>query len=353
MSTDTNSTFDVAATVIRTMRSVGVPPIPRNYQLYYEAYIGSNPALVERLARLGATPSQVELDDISATELGTAAIPFFTSVSERLTDQVGGVIRSIEKEHQALTGYSNILGEAASHLASANSQTTALLQSMISTLRQATGEAISHGKGTVRHVTQSSAELNDVYEQLEQYKKAANTDSLTELNNRRAFDEELAAIYNNTATLPLISLMMMDIDHFKRINDTYGHPVGDQVLITLAKLIKAAAPPSSFLARTGGEEFALILTGWTRIEVAQFSERLRAAMAKRTFRIAKAGVDLGSITISFGVAMASQAPGAEDLYRAADLAMYRAKQQGRNQVVFFDESMVGEHSKDWWIYRRG
>jgi diguanylate cyclase (GGDEF) domain len=352
MSTEISNSFDVAAIIIRTMRSVGVPPIPRNYQLYYEAYLGSNPALVDGLTRLGTSPTQPELDELAAKELGTASVPLISSMNEQISDQVGSLLKFIEKEHQALTGYGNILGEAASRLANTSNQTSTLLQAMISMLREATGEAISHGRGTVRHVSKTSAELSDVYEQLERYKQAANTDSLTGVNNRRAFDEELANVYSNSASLPLVSLMMMDIDHFKRVNDTYGHPVGDQVLRALAHLIKTAAPNSSFLARTGGEEFTLILKGWTRTEVAQFAERLRTAILKRTFKNTRAGVDLGSITMSIGVAMASQAPGAEDLYRAADLAMYRAKEQGRNQVIFFEEMMLGEH-KDWWIYRSG
>ncbi|MBB6181945.1 GGDEF domain-containing protein [Pseudorhizobium flavum] len=227
-----------------------------------------------------------------------------------------------------------------------------MVKGVVGALSTATGETISQGKSTVRHVDRTSAEITDVYDQLEKYKKAANTDSLTGLANRRAFDEELADVYGGSVALPLTALVLADIDHFKKVNDSYGHAIGDQVLVTVGRVLRAAAPKGTFVSRSGGEEFGLILKGWTRDEVMTFCHKLCSTVARRKFKNSRIGLDLGSVTVSLGAAFASQAPCAEDLFRAADVALYKAKQQGRNQAVFFEESMLGEHHKDWWIYRK-
>lgn len=352
MNAEIGNTFDAAAVVIKAMRSVGVAPIPRNYHLFYEAYVGSKTALAEKLVMLGSNPTQPELDELAATEMGLGTIQFFREVNERLSDQLGGVISQIQRQQVVLESYNDLLGEASGRLVNVSAQTAEMVKGVVGALSTATGETISQGRTTVRHVDRTSAALGDVYEQLEKYKKAANTDSLTGLANRRAFDEELADVYGGTPALSLTALVMADVDHFKKVNDSYGHPIGDQVLVTIGRVFRAAAPKTTFVARTGGEEFGLVLKGWSRDEVMAFCRKLCTTVAKRKFRNSRIGLDLGTVTVSLGVAFASQAPGPEDLFRAADVALYKAKQLGRNQAVLFDEAMLGEHHKDWWIYRK-
>ena len=352
MNIENRNAFDAAAIVIKAMRSVGVAPIPRNYHLFYEAYVGSKSALAEKLAMMGSDPTQTELDELAATEMGLGTVQFFREVNERLSDQLSDVISQMQRQHVVLESYNALLGEASSRLADVSVQTAAMVKGVVGALSTATGETISQGKTTVRYADRTSAELVEVYEQLEKYKKAANTDSLTGLANRRAFDEELADVYGRTAALPLTALVMADVDHFKKVNDSYGHAIGDQVLVTVGRILRAAAPKTTFVARTGGEEFGIILKGWSRDEVMVFCRKLCATIARRKFKNTRTRLDLGTVTVSLGVAFASQAPGPEDLFRSADVALYKAKHSGRNQAVLFDEAMLGEHHKDWWIYRK-
>ena len=160
-----------------------------------------------------------------------------------------------------------------------------------------------------------------------QLEELSRTDALTGLRNRRSFDDELAMRFEYACRYgrPL-TLVMIDIDHFKEVNDAFGHPVGDAVLKKLAQVLKRTTRQSDVVARFGGEEFAVLLPETPMREALQFAEKIRAAVVAE---------DLGPgmpprVTISAGVAAISHSP--EDLVATADAALYRAKQSGRNRV---------------------
>jgi diguanylate cyclase (GGDEF)-like protein/PAS domain S-box-containing protein len=152
-------------------------------------------------------------------------------------------------------------------------------------------------------------------------------DHLTGAANRARFQHlfERAHLAWTEHGTPL-SLIMLDIDHFKRVNDSYGHLTGDLVLVDFADAIAAAIRPSDVFARLGGEEFAVLLTGTTLSEASDMAERLRVLIAGR--RVSTPQGDL-SITVSLGCATATPH---DDLLRSADAALYIAKQNGRNRV---------------------
>nr|WP_277626207.1 GGDEF domain-containing protein [Arsenicicoccus piscis] len=155
-------------------------------------------------------------------------------------------------------------------------------------------------------------------------------DVTTGVYNRRYFDEQLAQLSADAAERgePL-SLVLLDIDHFKVVNDSFGHLVGDQVLADLGALLRRHARPSDVVTRYGGEEFA-ILQPRTPLPVAEaFAERLREAVADYRWTAA----DPGRVTISAGVASALDRTDDRSLIRAADRALYDAKAAGRNRVA--------------------
>jgi len=154
------------------------------------------------------------------------------------------------------------------------------------------------------------------------------TDSLTRVPNRRAFDERLQAAYEHSRRYERsLSLVLLDIDHFKLINDQHGHDAGDHVLRTVADVIADNSRHSDFVARIGGEEFAVLLPETPLFEAMQFAEKLRCS-------IAVAPSATGRVTASIGIANVphSQIQTAADLFHAADQALYRAKANGRNRV---------------------
>ncbi len=172
-----------------------------------------------------------------------------------------------------------------------------------------------------------------IVEQEEALEEAARTDGLTGLFNRREFDRMLAEeLVRGERYGTSVSLIMIDIDHFKRFNDTYGHQGGDDALCTVARVIKANVRDVDKVCRFGGEEIAIILPAIDAEGATQTAERVRAAVAAET--IDTGGQTTAAVTISSGVASLSSGTGSPDtLLHAADAALYKSKETGRNRVT--------------------
>jgi diguanylate cyclase (GGDEF)-like protein len=159
--------------------------------------------------------------------------------------------------------------------------------------------------------------------------ETALTDALTGVGNRRKLDAALPVELERTAQAGVpLSLIMVDIDHFKRVNDEHGHATGDEVLIRFGALLRAETRSTDTVARFGGEEFVLLLP---RAELAQAlakAERLRVTLAATLI-----GPLSAPVTASFGVAEAAHVESAESLLKRVDAALYAAKHGGRNRVV--------------------
>lgn len=173
--------------------------------------------------------------------------------------------------------------------------------------------------------------------QYQQAIRAAQIDGLTGINNRtaldRSLDREVELAHRNDTKL---SMIIIDVDHFKKINDSLGHSGGDAVLKTLVTCIKETMRTSDMLFRYGGEEFALILTGTDLDGARQVGERLRAAVASYPFVYNHQELEL---TVSIGVANLGRRDSSKRLFNKSDAALYQAKKAGRNQVHSATESL--------------
>jgi diguanylate cyclase len=342
---------DVAGQITFAMRSMGVAPIPRNYELFYEAYIGSNPALTRDLAALGNHASQEELDELGTQHYTHSPARIYDDAHRRIAAELEALLRVLRQEQTSLESYNKLLGETYNRINSKNHSSADLIQNALDLLTEATGDTMAHGERTVENVVQRSQEMDQVRKELDEYKRIANTDSLTRLSNRRAFDDRLAAVFNNPTMRPVTALVLADIDNFKKINDTYGHPVGDKILATVASVIRANVRRDVFVARTGGEEFALIIEGNTADEVMGTAERIRRTLEATPFKNSRTRINYGPVTVSIGVCMASTAEDPGELYHRADVALYGAKNSGRNCSVLFEDGMQKDFIKSWLIYK--
>ena len=340
---------DIAAQVTYAMRQMGVSPMPRNYELFYEAYIGSNPKLTKELAALGSRATQEELDNIGSQYFGHHHGGAVDGAHNKIVKELEGVLK---QEHASLESYNKLLGETYSRITTKSASSTELLNNAISLLSDATGSKMAGGQVTIDGMEAKSREMDDIRKELDEYKRIANTDSLTRLYNRRAFDEKLAGIYDTQYGRSTTTLILGDIDHFKKINDTFGHPVGDKILATVANVIKSNLRKDVFVARTGGEEFAIILEGNTVEEAEAVSERVRRSLETTPFRNSKTGINYGPVTLSLGLCIAVEGENPQDLYQKADVALYCAKSSGRNCVMGFEDGMKKELSKSWLLYKK-
>ncbi len=199
-----------------------------------------------------------------------------------------------------------------------------------------------------KELVESQREIGSLRDEVRRARHESLVDALTTLANRRAFDRRLvsclaadaAALGRPTVAGP-VSLLMIDIDHFKRINDSYGHPFGDQVLRAVAQVLKALTPEGGLAARVGGEEFALLLPGMPLPKAQALAEKLRATVAASRIRRKNSDSD-ERVTVSLGVAQFLQQTAANglsvdeaptDFVDRADRALYAAKQAGRDRVM--------------------
>jgi diguanylate cyclase (GGDEF)-like protein len=183
--------------------------------------------------------------------------------------------------------------------------------------------------GVIANQVAISLQNARMYQALEEQ---ATTDGLTGLVNHRTFQERFSAMLGRADRHKFpVSMILTDIDHFKKVNDTHGHPVGDEVLRRVAAILGASARKIDIVARYGGEEFAIVLEATDRAGARQLAERIRGDVAQQVFQSSKGTFQ---VTLSLGVASYPDDASAKDVVIArADESLYAAKHGGRNRTV--------------------
>jgi two-component system, cell cycle response regulator len=177
---------------------------------------------------------------------------------------------------------------------------------------------------TLETLTQSLSERSETLEH------EALTDGLTGMHNRRYFDDAVAEYLDQFRRIEKpIGLMILDLDHFKKVNDTYGHDVGDEVLRQVARCLQEFTRYHDVVARLGGEEFAVVAPNMSRESLFKLADRIRSAVS--ALNISTGNVHL-RVTMSIGLAIWDHRETAEGLYKRADMQLYQAKRTGRNRV---------------------
>lgn len=329
---------------------MNVAALPRNYALYYTAVTEPDSDVAKALAALGNAPDQKRLDEIAEIHLGRTEAATVSEAHGEIMGKLSEIIALLKIEQIALEKYGRLLGETSIGLSGRNALSQDFLRRIVSLISTATDTTIDHGRKIASSMEDHSNELAEVHQKLEKYKKLAETDALTQLSNRRSFDREIAAIYEDRRKVMFSCLILADIDLFKPVNDTHGHPVGDRILQIVASIFGARSCSRVFVSRAGGEEFALILRDYTEESAVALAEEIRAAVESTPFVNVATGKDYGPITLSFGLCMASEADGPDDLYTKADRALYASKSNGRNKVTRYSELATGSFVKNWLLY---
>ncbi|MGQ0721214.1 MAG: sensor domain-containing diguanylate cyclase [Candidatus Eiseniibacteriota bacterium] len=203
-------------------------------------------------------------------------------------------------------------------------------------LRNAKTELVKTGVGVAAEMREAEERASALVMQNEALKRQAQLDPLTGLTNRAGFESLLAELVakRRRRTMPdRLGLLLLDVDHFKKVNDTYGHPAGDEVLAMIARVVEGVSRDSDCAARIGGEELAVLMPRTSFEGLASLSERIRSAVERA--RVSVAGTEI-SVTVSLGGAAIARFERDEDahaLVELVDQCLYRAKQEGRNRCV--------------------
>ncbi|MFZ4602679.1 MAG: GGDEF domain-containing protein [Caulobacterales bacterium] len=323
-------------TTIDLMGDHNIPPSSQNYEIWLSYKLGGHPDLRRRLEEIIAA-GQPFSDDLNA-ELHEM---FFTSErftaqllasGESIAREINEVIVALQSAGQQHGDYSDTLDRAAAILELGID--TRNLRELVAGLAAATVQMAQNNRALTSRLQDSSREMETLRETLIQVRAESMSDGLTGLFNRKALDQTLRAkIKEARAGAGDLCLIMCDIDHFKRFNDTWGHQTGDQIIRFIATTLRKAARESFCVARYGGEEFAVVMPSTGLTEANTLAESIRSQIeSKKLFR-KSTGEDLGKITISMGIARLRGGESMEALMERADACLYASKRGGRNRIT--------------------
>lgn len=308
---------------------------PICYTVWYEYLAGINPHLVnsmdDRLGR-GELLDDAAIQDLYKRYCSEFSIEMQLNVRENAQRILGDIQRLTEDAHQHTSEFGGHLAESANALS--HTTDSDALRQVVQMLQKDTALMAASMDGLSQSLESSYSEIEDLRRQLESAKAEAMVDPLTGVMNRRGFDASITqAIEISRMTSAPLSLVVLDIDHFKRVNDTYGHLFGDKVISGLAAVLRANIKGKDGVARLGGEEFGLVLPETDLEGARQLSEKIRRMMELSKIRRLDKNEQIGGITISLGVATLSEDEGVAEFMDRADKAMYASKGNGRNRVT--------------------
>lgn len=315
---------------LMSQQSAGLHPV--SYAIWYEYVSGANPALraaIEEELKKGTVLNETltdslyrrfvaEIDEEQAERISSGFNRVFTDINRSASqagEQAGKFGHTLERwsenlnDHQEVArGIDELLGD------------TRIMQSNVALLQQ--------------QLLASQKEIENLKQEVSRARQDALLDSLTGLANRRGFEQALSVCLDgvNCSNVPAPCMLMADIDHFKRVNDTYGHIFGDKVIRAVGQILHQSIKGKDMAARYGGEEFVILLPD-TPLQGAQMlAESIRTTIEKGRIKRGDAEKSLAQVTISLGVANYRRGESASEFITRADQALYASKEQGRNRV---------------------
>jgi diguanylate cyclase len=315
----------VADSAIATMSRLEIPATPANYAIWYEYHAGLSPNLqrtIDVLLSNNASFNESTLQDLYSTFFSSAkeaeAVREISVHALQTLQEVAGVADLASDDAQqyghALRGFaSKGFGE-----------TLGNLKSLIENLVQETNGMVGRTEYVGLRMRESAGKIEALERNLENALLDSTMDGLTGVSNRRSFDVTIRKLAGE-------AMLMIDIDHFKRVNDTWGHQTGDAVLRHLAKTLQKAVRGGDHVARYGGEEFAIILPCTDAKAAVSVAENIREALARQPLQL-DVTPRLTPTTVSIGAACYDPGEPLAEWVGRADAALYSAKRDGRDRV---------------------
>lgn len=312
-----------------------ISPTPLNYFIWYQYLKGDHPKFRQEMDRALHDPfgyndrlarrlynEFFSEDDTADTEFDLAFKRLINAIVKKLnlwSDKIEHHSEQLDKAHRQL---------------SQNNLDPAKLKELTNTVRSTANSMQESTLALHREMMEGQDEIARLRKQLIEARSELMMDELTEVGNRKAFNNAMLEHTQNAAENPgSFSLIMTDIDHFKRFNDTFGHLVGDSVLRYFANIMKKNKQDNETICRYGGEEFAILIADCTQEEATTRAEEIRTDIKEAKLKRKDSSKELGKITASFGVATyRGSAETIEEFIKRADKALYFAKESGRDQV---------------------
>ncbi len=328
---------EIARLVFPLMTRLGIPMNPVNYALWYEYHLGRCEELVSVLDKIVSEEQVYEAEQARALFLRYVATPGVEALG-RIESEVcrllADVVQVVIDAGLDLGKYSNLLQSCNSRLDTADDLRA--IRGLVSTLKADTHDMADSSRHAAGALKARADEIDALRAELDRVRLEAVRDPLTGLSNRRAFDERLVeSLDDSLQQLKKICLLMVDIDHFKKINDEHGHQIGDKILQYVASVLTKNFKGKDLVARFGGDEFAVIVENAPVAGVKKIAETIREQISESTLKRTDTGEPLGSVTVSIGYDCVKPDDSPDNVLKRADKALYSAKQNGRNRVELY------------------
>jgi diguanylate cyclase len=311
---------------------------PLSYALWYEHCAGMNPDLTRVLdARLTANSALTEVDvwRLYAQHIAARDIEAFERLQLQLRSLLEDTAESAASASvQAAEFGQSLQGHARELAVPMDAEKVRLV---VADMLEDTQKMQAVTTDLSAKLKASTTEVNTLTESLRRAQSEALLDSLTGLKNRRGLERAVEDLLREPPGLMGSALLLADIDHFKVVNDTYGHVLGDKVIRAVAHVMRSTIKGRDVAARLGGEEFAILLPQTSLKGAAALAEQIRGTVAQGRIHRPDGNESIGQVTLSVGVAIAMPGDNLEALLERADAAMYTAKRGGRNRI-----SVAGE-----------
>lgn len=323
-------------------------PTPPNIELWYVYYANMSPEVKRALDILHSNNQSITQErctEIHQRFLSPAQTEEIVRKAgdkiQKTLDEVSEFVADVKSNTM---NFSGTLESASEQIGTASSLEE--LENMMRSLVEDTEKMIEHNQHLEKELDRSSAEMVELQSNLETVRKEAYTDGLTGLKNRKAFDEQLENMVEEYGQEDgTFSLLMVDIDHFKDFNDTYGHQIGDQVLRLVSRVLIDGVKGRDMACRFGGEEFSIILPDTDSKGATSVAETLRKTISTKDIVNKVTQDKLGKITISIGVAEYKKGETPDQTLERADAALYTAKRSGRDRVAVSPEKQGAQKAQ--------
>lgn len=324
-----------AQQAMESMNRLGIAPNPNNFAVWYIHHSQRLPDLsreINRLLDLGASFGPEINQTLHDRFVGQGdESRTLASAGERIEHTLDQLLRMIGAASKGTESYGATLADLSGRAVGADGPS---VQDIIGALISETQKMLRVNRKMGMELGRSAQEIRRLHGDLDKVRREARTDGLTGIANRKMFDRALREAMDEARDHSAhLCLLMLDIDLFKKFNDTHGHQMGDQVLKLVARTIESCVRPDDTVARYGGEEFAAILPGVPLRGAMEVAERIRMTVAGKRITNRRSGTELGRITLSIGVSEFALGESMTMLIQRADKALYLAKRSGRNRVV--------------------
>ncbi len=332
MSNKTTGIQDASAEAWNRIAEEGFKPSPSQYELWYR-YYDSDPDVCNAIDRHEGKITEATCHEIYERFVARSSIDnAMQKINDHLQEALTEISGAVGDMKDATTECGDSLADMSTQVRKADSIED--IESVISYLVNDTKKMIEYNRSLEQRLDTSSAQVNILKESLDVVRHEAMTDALTGLANRKSFNVALEnAMREAEEDKEPLTLLMLDVDHFKLFNDSFGHLIGDQVLRLVARCLIDGVKGRDTSARYGGEEFAIILPNTPLSSGIVVANALRASVESREVINRTSNQHLGKITMSIGVAEYDKGESSDDFVERADGALYTAKNNGRNQVA--------------------